>query len=254
MNDTYRILDVTPENVAELGVCCIKNKRAPGFKAKVDWFRKSANEGIRIKLAVDKEGKQIGFLEYLPAEISWRPVKAPNYLFIQCIAVYAMNARRQGLASSLVKSVIQDAMDLKKDGICVMTSEGAWMANKSLFEKNSFLIADRLGRFELMFRKFNEKAVLPLFIDWTQRLQDYKSWNLFYSDQCPWHNKSVEDLGKTAAKLGIELNIIKLEDPQQAQNAPTGFGTFALVKDGKLLADHYLSKTRFESIVSKELT
>jgi hypothetical protein len=34
---------------------------------------------------------------------------------------------------------------------------------------------------------------------------------------------------------------------------PSGFGVFALVKDGKLLEDHYLSKRRFETIIKKEL-
>jgi hypothetical protein len=47
--------------------------------------------------------------------------------------------------------------------------------------------------------------------------------------------------------------VIKLVTPREAQNAPSGFGTFALLKDGKLLGDHYLSRTRFENIIRQEM-
>jgi hypothetical protein len=46
----------------------------------------------------------------------------------------------------------------------------------------------------------------------------------------------------------------KLQCAPEAQRAPSGFGVFALVKDGKLLEDHYISETRFKTILKKELT
>jgi len=48
------------------------------------------------------------------------------------------------------------------------------------------------------------------------------------------------------------LNVIKLETPEEARNAPSGFGTFSLVYNGQLLEDHYLSKTRFENILKQQ--
>ena len=47
--------------------------------------------------------------------------------------------------------------------------------------------------------------------------------------------------------------FLKLTSPTEAQNAPSGFGTFSLIKDGKLLEDHYLSKKRFENIIKQEI-
>jgi hypothetical protein len=55
-----------------------------------------------------------------------------------------------------------------------------------------------------------------------------------------------------ANEIGIKLEVIKI-DYLEAQNGPSGFGTFSLLYNGKLLADHYISKTRFISIVKKEL-
>lgn len=62
------IIDVTADNVSEVGIYCIKNKKALGFKKKVEWFKSKLNEGLRIKIATDEVGKQLGFIEYIPRQ------------------------------------------------------------------------------------------------------------------------------------------------------------------------------------------
>jgi hypothetical protein len=69
-----------------------------------------------------------------------------------------------------------------------------------------------------------------------------------------WHDKSINDLSLSAKEHGIKLNVTKIMNAKEAQLAPSGFGTFSLIKDGRLLEDHYLSKTRFENILKKELS
>jgi hypothetical protein len=103
-----------------------------------------------------------------------------------------------------------------------------------------------------MAKTFESSPLLPKFINWNSNLQHYKGWHLVYSNQCPWHQKSVLDLQQAAKEHQIVLNIKQLKTPEDAQQAPSGFGTFSLIKDGKLLADHYISRTRFENILKKE--
>jgi hypothetical protein len=134
-----------------------------------------------------------------------------------------------------------------------MSSEGAWIADKSVFEKNGYVVGDKLGRFELMIKSFDQGIPKPEFIDWEKQQAIYQGWNLIYSDQCPWHFKSVKDLEEAALENGIELKIKKLTTPAEAQAAPSGYGTFCLIKDGKLLEDHYISRKRFENIMRKEI-
>lgn len=252
-NDQIAILNVNQDNVAEVGIFCIKDKGSPGYHAKIKWFKNKLNKGLKIKIATDNKGKQVGFIEYIPSELAWRPVKAANYFFIQCIAVFGKEARDQGIGSFLIQQCEQDAKDNKKSGICAMSSEGPWIANKALFEKNRFTIADRLDRFELMVKSFNKATEKPCFTDWTKQQARYRGWHLVYSDQCPWHEKSVTDIKRSAMDNGIELTVKKLKTPKEAQNAPSGFGTFSLIRDGKLLADHYISRTRFENILKQEI-
>ena len=51
----------------------------------------------------------------------------------------------------------------------------------------------------------------------------------------------------------IKPKIIELKEPKDAQNAPSPFATFGLVYNGKLVADHPVSNTRFKNIMNKEL-
>lgn len=243
------IITVTQDNVEKYGVCCIKNKKSEGFLAKDEWIKSDFNKTFTIKMAVDKTGDRVGFIEYIDSENAWRPVKADNFLFIHCIAVYSKDMRNEGIAGMLIDYCIHDALKKEKAGVFVMVSEGTWMAGRKVFVNNGFNICAKKGRFELLVRKFTNTTPDPIFIDWEKNLYQYQGWHLIYSNQCPWHIKSVNDISAAATQAGISLHITCLETPQQAQQSPSGYGTFALIKDGKLLEDHYISQTRFRSII-----
>ena len=252
LTDKISIIDVTADNVDEIGIYCIKDKKSSGYKKKVEWFKNEINNGLRIKIATDSRGKQLGFIEFIPSEFAWRPINAQNYYFIQCIVLFIKEAKNKGIATTLIKNCEQEAKQNKKSGICTMTSNGTWIANRTLFEKNGYAIADKLGRFELMHKVLNDRDTIPQFNDWNKQQEKYRGWNLIYADQCPMHEKSITDITQSAKDNGIKLNVIKLTTTKDAQKAPSGFGTYSLIKDGKLLADHYISRTRFENILKQE--
>lgn len=251
-SDKFNMLEITAENVSESGIFCIKDRKSPGYDAKIEWFKAKINRGLKIKIATDNTGKQVGFIEYIPSELAWRPIKADNFYFIQCIAIFVKDAKEKGVGSRLIQLCESDAKRSGKSGVCAMSSDGPWIANKNLYEKNNFIVADKLDRFELMFKSFDSNAKTPKFVDWRIKQKKYKGWHLVYSDQCPWHEKSITDLKQSADDNEIKLTITKLKTPKEAQHAPSGFGTFSLIKDGILLADHYISRTRFENILKQE--
>ncbi|MDN5199815.1 GNAT family N-acetyltransferase [Fulvivirgaceae bacterium BMA10] len=252
--ENTKLIDVTPDNVNDTGIYCIKDKKAEGSQAKISWFKKRYDEGLRIKLAIDHEDTQIGFIEYTPSEVAWRPIEADNYLFIHCIVIFSKKVRNKNVGSDLIKACEQDALASNKSGICVMTSEGSWMANKSIFANNGFAEVGQLERFELMAKKLDDRSPTPYLINWKEQQAKYSGWHLVYADQCPWHEKSIHALTASAKAHGIDLKITKLNNPSEAKKAPSGFGTFSLLRDGRLIEDHYLSKTRFENILRKELS
>ena len=247
-----KIVEVTPENIAAEGIFCAKDFKSQGFENKRLWYEKQYEQGMRLCILKNEEGKAIGFVEYVPADQAWRPLESPGLLFIQCIMVYAKKDREQGLGALLIDHCEQEAKALGLHGLCTLTSSGAWVANKKLFKKQGFTKADTRGRFELMYKTW--RAVdKPRLIDWEAKQANYQGWHLIYADQCPWHIKSVEALQKVAKEHGFEINIQRITTVEEAKAAPSGFGVFSLLLDGRLLEDHYISETRFRNILKKEL-
>lgn len=251
MLGTIKIIDLTPENVTQYGFYCVKDKKSAAYKAKTKWFLDNVKYGLGIKIALDASGKQVGFIEYIPAEYAWRPVKAKNFLFIHCVMIISKEHRLKKLGSLLVSECEKVAKSNNMAGICTISSDGAWMANKSLFEKNGFIDIEKSDRFNLMMKKFTAFGDNPKFFNWKKQQQKFIGWHLIYANQCPWHDKSAKDIQQTAFKHGITLNMQCIQTSEEAKNAGSGYGTFSLIKDGKLLSDHYLSKTRFENILNK---
>lgn len=249
----HNIVTVTPENVVKETLFCVKNVKSQGFKSKCDWFFKQFQNGLTIKILKDKDDRMIGFIEYVPVKQAWRPIDADNFMFIHCITVYSKKDRNKGYGKLLIDEAEKDAKNKGMDGVCTMTSKGVWIATKEVFENCGYKQIDKKGRFELLMKKWNPDANSPKFNDWTQQQSKYEGWNLIYANQCPWHEKSVMALLNTAMDYDIDLKITKLETAQEAKNAPSGYGVFSLLHDGKLIEDHYLSATRFRNILKKEL-
>lgn len=252
-NNSWEIVPVTPENAGEETFFCIKDKLKPGFACKQEWFNKRYKEGLRLSILKGNDSKMLGFIEYTPTSMAWRPVLATNFMFIHCMYLSSKKDRGLGNGTLLLKECEKDAGNRNMDGVCVMTSKGPWIADHRLFERNGYHKVDQRGRFELWSKKWNTAAADPELADWTVDREKYQGWHLIYADQCPWHDKSVEALLHTAHDFEIDLKLTKISTAQEARNAPSGFGVFSLVHNGKLLEDHYISATRFRNILQKEL-
>lgn len=167
--------------------------------------------------------------------------------------VYPRKHKGLGLGRDLVDKAKEVAIANKFKGLVVLSSEGSWLTGRGLFQHNGFEKFGESGRFEGWVFKHDKQAPEPELIDWDARLEDYQGWHLLFAAQCPYHIKAATELKAEADDQGIRLNVKELKDPSEAQQVPCGFGTFALIRDGRLLADHYISRTRFKNILKAEL-
>lgn len=252
-NKKLKIIEVTPDNLEEETLFCIKDLLNPGFKCKQQWYNSRYKEGLKLLILKDEAGQKIGFIEYIPAAKAWRPVRGDNYMFIHCMYIYPNKNKNKGYGSQLIKAVEENARKQGMWGVCVMSSNGTWMADKRIFEKNGYLVVDKKDRFELLYKTWHKEVAKPAFIDWTKKLTKFKGWQLVYADQCPWHDKSVYAIKQIAEQNELDLKITKINSSEEAKNTPSGYGVFNLLHDGKLLEDHYISATRFKNILKKEL-
>ena len=256
--ERVEIIDTNADNIREYGICGYKNIKREGYLEKIEWLKGRFPEGMKIKtLYSDKDGTQ-GMIEYIPGEYCWRPVATDGYMFIHCIFSGVKNIYKgKGYGSLLLDECLNDAVEEKLNGVAVVIRKGPFMVGKELFVKNGFEVVDKAPPdFELMVKKFSDGATAPKFKgDWEGRLSQYsKGLTIIRADQCPYSVKNVKEISETAEKeYGIKPNIIDLRNCQEAQNSPCAFGTFCIIYNGKVVADHPISKTRFTNIMNKVL-
>jgi len=250
------IIDLTPENIADYGVCGYKDaKKHLELRRKIDWFTEYYPKGLRIKVIFSKKGGYQGMLEYIPGKYAHRPVEAEGYMFIHCIFVGFKNEfKGKGYASSLIDECIKDARKANMQGVAVVTRKGPFMAKKDIFLKKSFTLVDEVKPdFELLVLKFNQKAVNPKFKNMS--LEKYKrGLTIIRSAQCPYSVKNVDAILENAKnKLNMKVNLIELKDSNTAQLTPCAFGTFCIIFNGEVISHHPISNTRFTNIMKNKM-
>ena len=126
------------------------------------------------------------------------------------------------------------------------------LANSSLFVKNGFreVANDGAGNELLVFTL--KEGLLPAIRDWKMQLATYQGLHIVYSKQCPWVARMVEEIKESDLAKKLVMQITELKTPADAQNAPSLYSVFNLINNGKLLADRYISITRFNNILKKE--
>ena len=251
-----QIFDLTPENIADYGVCGYKDvKKHLELRRKIDWIKEYYPKGLRIKALLSKKGGYQGMLEYIPGKYAHRPVEAEGYMFIHCIFVgFKKEFKGKGYASSLIDECIREAKESDMYGVAVVTRKGSFMAKKDIFVKKGFLLVDKAEPdFQLLALKLSHKARNPRFKDLKRNLEKYKE-GLFIlrSVQCPYTEKNVNAILKSAKdKFGLKANLIELTDVTAVQNSPCAFGSFCIVHNGEIITHHPISNTRFENIMKK---
>jgi ribosomal protein S18 acetylase RimI-like enzyme len=248
-----RIVDLTPDNVGELGLFCVKNPKHAGYQAKLDWLKPLFAEGLRVKMLVPAAGgKPLGFIEYVPGEFAWRAVDARGYLFIHCIWVYPRANLGKGYGSQLVQACIDDARAANRSGVAVIAGETPWLPNRRIFERNCFKQVATSAHYELWVFAL-KRAPAPSFRDWQSALAETGVLTLTCAHQCPYSAKAVTDLQQVAEATGKKLRVKIVKNAEIAQGAPSGYGVFSLTNEGRLLADHYISGTRFRNILEGDV-
>lgn len=248
---SVEVIDTTAETIGACGFCGFKDAKHEGYRRKVEWLKKRFAEGMRFKvLRVEGEG-DVGMIEYIPGEHTWRPIEAPGYLVVHCIMIHRKDYKGRGYGSLLLEHCLQDAEQDETHGVAVVTSAGTWMADRSLFVKQGFEPVDTAPpSFELLVKKLQDAPSPQFKKGWEKRLRAYGSGlTIVQSDQCPCIAKSTRDILDECEALGIRPRVVDLKDGKHARNAPSAYGIFNLVYDGKLLADHPVSGTRFHNIM-----
>lgn len=245
------IVDTNVDTICDYGFCGYKNIKNEEYRRKAEWLKQRFTEGMKFKVLYSVKDGSLGFIEYIPGKYAWRAVEASGYMVIHCIMVNRKH-KGKGYGSLLLEECLQDAKKEKMFGVAVVTSISTFMAGKELFLKNGFEFVDQAPPvFELLVKKFSNAPPPKFKGDWEKKLRQYGSGlTIVRSDQCPYTVKNVREIVEASHKFGLSTNAIDLNNYMEAQNAPSAYGVFCIVYNGKLIADHPISKARFFNIMN----
>jgi hypothetical protein len=256
-SDGLRIVDVTHDRVGRLPCCGIMNTQHEGHRSKTAWLREQLPLGLRARLLLNEDGHEVGYIEYIPGENAWRGVDAVGYLFIHCVWTHYKRYQHQGHAARLVEACVRDAKAAGMRGVAVVARKKPWLASSELFVKCGFeVVATAPPDYVLLARKFRKRDPNPAFLAASaDRLERHRrGLTIVIAKQCPHAVKFAREIGETAEReFGLKPRRLVLRTCHDAQHAPTPYAVFSIILDGKVVADHQVSETRFRNIMRQRL-
>ncbi|MGI5979143.1 MAG: YoaP domain-containing protein [Oscillospiraceae bacterium] len=246
------LIQITKENLAREHICCaISNERDPQVSSKKVWLSDRLDDGL-VFLKGNVRGKC--FIEYLPAEKAWAPIRADAYMYIDCLWVSGQ-FKGHGYSNLLLDECIRDSRTKGKKGLVVLSSpkKMGFLADPKYLKYKGFEVVDLAPPyFELLELSFEADVEKPAFrpqVKETEHPEMPAGFTLYYTSQCLFTAKYVPLLVQTAQARNVPMRLIHIETTEQAQSAPSPFTTFSLYYNGAFLTHEIQSEKKFEKIM-----
>lgn len=252
MKNKYEIKTIDTSNVDELGFFCYMSKRKePGYKQKHDWLEARFAEGMKIKIVHETGGRDTAFIEYIPGEYAWRAVHAAGYMVIHCLWVVG-KGKGKGYGSALIQECIKDARAQKMKGVAMLTSDHTWLASKDIFLRNGFTeVASAPPSFQLIAIRFEPGPEPALPHDWDARARAFgPGLTVTRTAQCPYLENATNAIIDFAKERKIKSKVVEFKTAREVrEQAPSAYGVFGTVLDGRFLTYTYLLPKDFEKLM-----
>lgn len=245
-------IQLTKENIENEHICCaISSNKDPQVISKKGWLKSRMEEGL-VFLKADIRGKC--FIEYIPAENAWVPIKADNYMHINCFWVSG-SCKGHGYANDLLTRCIDDAKQKGKAGLTVISSatKKPFLSDPKYLAYKGFKLADTAEPFyELLYLPFSSRAQIPKWKECAKTAKnDIVGFSLYYTNGCPFTAKYVPKLEQFALENGIPITTIKIESREQAQRVPFVWTNFALFYNGTHITNEIPNEKKFLAIIEQ---
>ncbi|MEA5084102.1 MAG: YoaP domain-containing protein [Lachnospiraceae bacterium] len=245
------IVTVTKDNLEQEHICCaISNNKDCQVVAKKRWLAERFDDGL-----VFKKGNVRGkcFIEYIPAEKAWAPIKADGYMYIDCFWVSGQ-FKGYGNSNILLEECIRDSKKKGRQGLVVLSSKkkSPYLSDGKYLRYKGFQLVDTAEPFyELLYLPFDKMADKPCFNARVKAPKiDEDGFVLFYTHQCPFTAKYVPLIEAAAKEKGVPFKAVRFETTEQAQSANAPFTSYSLFFNGKFVTNEILSENKFEKLIA----
>ncbi len=252
-----KIITIDKNNIDIEHFCCAigndKENKARAETKKI-WMKQRFDDGLVFK-RLDERGKI--FIEYMPVEKAWKPVIGENYMLINCLWVSG-KFKGQRISIKLLSECINDAKEMKMDGIVVVTSSKVkpFMTDKKFYEKFGFKTVDTAPPyFELMSLKFNDsnKNNNPYFTENAKKGTCFNKngFTFIFSNQCPFMEEYINIYTAILKNKKIDHQIKKINSSKDAKEFGSPFGTLGIYYNGKFMMHELLPEKKFEKLIEE---
>lgn len=248
-------ITLNEENIGKEHICCAfsDKKCKDSYELKKEWLKKEFDNGYVFR-RLDERAKV--FIEYTSAEKAWAPVKAPNWLMINCFWVSGQY-KGKGYAKALLQTAIDDAKRQGKEGLVTVvgTKKFHFMSDPKWFIRQGFETVQTLPYgFSLLALKLKPEADTPSFNESTLsgECPDKNGIVVYYSNRCPFTEYHIQNsLQETAQKRNLPLKIIKFTSMEEAKASPTPATIFSLYYNGEFVTTDLSAcmDSRFDKVV-----
>jgi GNAT superfamily N-acetyltransferase len=219
-----RVVDLAPEHEPLYFVCL---EDWPGAELgdagdhKARWFRQMSGRGLKVKLALDGDGRVGGMIQSLPIEHS--PAVGHGLEFILCIWVHGHAQGRgdfqgRGMGTALLEAAEADARARGVKGMAAWGVAGPFWMRASWFRRHGYRRADRRGIASLVWKPFASDAPVPRWPASAGRVPEPVAGKVLVTGcvngWCPAQNLAFERARRAAARFGdvVECRLVDTTD------------------------------------------
>lgn len=270
---TEKLIKVRPAAFSELddlAAFCAGREHDPTTRelkrGRRQWLEAMVGQGLKLLVAIDPtppavikmgeekiareelsllaDGLVVGLLEYAPGEITWYPVDANGYRYVDCLWVIPGYTGR-GIGRALLSGVVREARRMES-GVAVTAWRGpnpvstwAYMPAR-FFRANGFEIVDEDGDRVLMAVSYGLKTkprLRPV------ACEPSHPGALHCSPCCPASWRAALEAEKAAVETGRELEVVTVKTREEVQ--ARGF-IFGLEHFGTLLLNRMVFRADVE--------
>lgn len=166
--DTIQIIDLDKGHQHSYFVCLEdwSDEMKEAGNHKEIWFNQMKGKGLRVKLALDQQGRAGGMIQYLPIEHSF--AEGEDLYIIKCIWVHGHkkglgNLQGRGMGKALLQAAEADAQERGAEGMAAWGLTLPFWMKASWFRKQGYQKADKMGLFGqvLLWKPFSPGASPP---------------------------------------------------------------------------------------------
>ena len=237
-----RVVDLGPEHEALYLVCLEDWPGADVAEAgdhKARWLERMRGQGLRVKLALDGDGRVGGMIQAVPIERS--PALGRGLEMILCVWVHGHAKGRgdfqgRGMGAALLRAAEDDARARGAKGMAAWGLVLPFWMRASWFRRHGYRPADRRGIAALVWKPFAADAEPPRWPAVTGKRPDLVPGKVLVtgcvSGWCPAQNLAFERARRAAAAFGDRALVRQVDTLDRATMLAWGEAD-ALFVDGR---------------------